>query len=183
MSETGSDLILATAPSTESVNPFSNVIRSAAMPAGAMKYTSAKLGAKRDDADKDSFYIVYGGENCTSGEKDFKIIEKFEYEELDFPVKSAQGWNKIGITLFKKTYYGGIGVTFFKTTNDVTQEFQPDVGIGSFIVKKGVWSLYTAKNCEAGKEVSIDGKTKFKPDDTIPINDHRQILSIKKIDE
>jgi len=144
------------------------------------KYTHAKISGI------DSFYVVYNEVNMNSvesEENEYMIVDSKYSQALNFPPKSAQGWNKIGITLFKKTYYGGIGVTFFKTTNDVTQEFQPDVGIGSFIVKKGVWSLYTAKNCEAGKEVSIDGKTKFKPDDTIPINDHRQILSIKKIDE
>ena len=179
MSETGSDLILATAPSTESVNPFSNVIRSAAMPAGAMKYTSAKLGAKRDDADKDSFYIVYGGENCTSGEKDFKIIEKFEYEELDFPVKSAQGWSKTGITLFRDTYYGGEGAHYEHSHKDVSTTFIS--GIQSFIVRNGVWQLKNSSD----KVISIGGKNKFGPIDAITNTqpEQKNIKSIERIQD
>jgi len=170
MSETKSKLILATAPLTEDVNPFALGI-SAAKPTSAMYYTSAKL-----DDDKNSLYVVYSGDNYTSGQNKYKIIEKSEYEELGFSAKSAQGWGKTGITVFGNTFYGGEGAHYIDSDPDVTAF---PLGIQSFIVRQGTWQLKDS----SGKPIVIDGKNEFGPTDAITNTQQMNMKSIERINK
>jgi len=131
--QTDSDLILAI---TQQVNPHADSI------------TNISGGYRKAKMDGDgSFYVVYSSKNYESESSNPPIIvdDSKIYKELSFDVKSARGWNKSGITLFAKPFYGGSGTTgepatFIKTDEDITLDFP--TGIQSLIVHQGKWSLH-----------------------------------------
>ena len=121
----------------------------------------------------DSFYIVYSkpdfNDDSTTTPQDSTIVNSTDNVDLGFTARSTQGWDKVGITVLEHYWYGGTGHTYITSNPDITPEFPPEKreGASSFIVMKGVWSLYTEKNYN-GIKITIDGKDEFGPGDKVP---------------
>jgi len=136
----------------------------------------------------DSFYIVYNNvdyleDPSLKHTSDVSVIVDEQCDkDLGFVVRSTQGWEKVGITLFAHPYYCGTGATFLSPHPDVTQEFPPNTpyGANSFIVKKGIWALFVEKNYK-GPQISIDGKQEFGPDTCLPYLGDQQGGKIKSV--
>ena len=133
-------------------------------------YTQARVDGS------DSFYIVYDKVDylqdwpkVKNSAEDSVIVDKQSDINLKFVVRSLQGWDKTGITLFEHHYYCGTGATFLSSNVDINQELPTgnSKGASSFIVKKGIWALYTEKNYK-GTQIAIEGQNEFGPDTHIP---------------
>lgn len=129
--------------------------------ANQMGYTKARVDGS------DSFYIVYRKadfhDDVDSGSSDSYIVNSTNDVNLGFIAKSTQGWDKTGITVLEHAWFCGTGQTYKSSNPDITDHFPPgDRAVSSFIVMKGVWSLYTEKNYK-GIKISIDGEVEFGP--------------------
>ena len=113
-----------------------------------------------------SFYIVYSTPQYGEGDPSTQsvIVDSQHNVKFGFKVRSAQGWDKKGITLMEHFNYRGTGVTFSNTEVDVTSSFPTgqSQGVSSFIVMRGVWALYTGKN-SGGTRIRINGVSEFGP--------------------
>ena len=119
---------------------------------------------------KVSFYVVYSatgyyeGTPRPAGVTPSKIVDSQTDVIFGFRARSTQGWDKVGITLFQHPNYCGTGVTYSRTEADITSLFPSGQSQGacSFIIMKGVWTLYTGKNT-GGTQVKINGQVEFGP--------------------
>ena len=119
-----------------------------------------------------SFYIVYSAPNYYEGTPlppgvtpISKIVNSQTDVTFGFKARSTQGWDKVGITLFGHRHYCGTGRTCTDTVADITSMFpsgQPK-GACSFIIMRGVWALYTAKNYSEESRIKINGQVEFGP--------------------
>ena len=115
-----------------------------------------------------SFYVVYNEPGYLKGAKDWsanssKIVDGPNEIELGFTARSAQGWDKVGISIMEHIYYCGTGETYRSSNPDITTSFPSgDAGVSSFFVSKGVWAVYSEKNYK-GVQLEVDGKTEFGP--------------------
>ena len=114
----------------------------------------------------ESFYIVYSTPQYGKGAPSTQsVIVDSQYDiNFGFMARSAQGWDKNGITLMEHSNYRGRGVTFTHTEVDITSLFptRQSQGVSSFIVMKGVWALYTGKNLGRTR-IKINGVSEFGP--------------------
>ena len=127
---------------------------------------SSKFTKGRVDGN-DSFYVIYPEPNYMDDEPDSqrksKVIKTSAETEIGFVARSAQGWNKEGISLFEHRNFCGTGETYKSSNEDITSTFPPgkDEGLSSFIVWTGIWSVYKDKNY--GLKININGKDEFGP--------------------
>lgn len=126
---------------------------------------------KLEDNDE-SFYIVYNqpdfADYAPSSVDDESGMEIFdtdiEAKFIRFNIRSLQGFDKTGIVVFEHQYYNGTGINYTKSDPDISTAFptMQESGASSFIVSKGVWSLYTEPNYN-GVKLSFEGTSEFGP--------------------
>ena len=149
--------------------------------------TSSAFGKRRNIPDADgfnqarldnleSFYIVYRyvdfGEPIFDEDDGINAVRIHLTDETDigFNVRSFQGFDKTGITVFEHQYYSGTGITYTKSNPDISSAFptREEGGASSFIISRGVWSFYTETNYN-GILLRYNNKTEFGPGDDFRI--------------
>ena len=112
----------------------------------------------------ESYYIVYSTPQYGDGQRGQSVVVDSRSDvNFGFTARSTQGWKKDGIVVMEHVNYNGTGVPFTHSNVDITPSF-PNTsgasGASSFIVMKGVWSLYTGKN-NGGTKIEINGVSEF----------------------
>ena len=149
--------------------------------------TSSAFGKRRNVPDADgfnqarvdnteSYYIVYREPDfcdatfATDDGDNFNLVTLTSNLDIGFNVRSFQGFDKTGITVFEHQYYSGTGVTYTKSNPDISSAFptREEGGASSFIVSRGVWSFYTETNYN-GILLRYNDKTEFGPGDYLLI--------------
>ena len=146
---------------------------------GSLGSSNPIYGAKRDISADNGYYLAK-----VDGSKSYYVVYRepdfFDFHEhtstsskiisspncdipLGFVARSAQGWDKTGITLFEHHFYCGTARNYTTSSPDITEEFpKGDRGASAIIVMKGWWSLHSEKNYK-GIQISIHGQSEFGP--------------------
>ena len=83
---------------------------------------------------------------------------------VGFNVRSFQGFDTTGIVIFEHQFYNGTAINYTRSNPDVSRAFptNEEGGASSFIVNRGVWSLYTGQNYN-GTMLTLEGRSQFTP--------------------
>ena len=104
-------------------------------------YTAAKL-----DGDH-SFYVVYDNYNFQENSRSW-VVEGTKKVDVGVPIRSLQGHDDRGITLFPHCNFCGQGVRYMDADCSISGTFSAGqkVGVSSLIVQTGKWRLYAEEH-------------------------------------
>ena len=114
-----------------------------------------------------SYFVVYSVpnyyDNPTAASTVSTVVDCQDTTRFGFNVKSAQGFDRNGITVFEHYYFCGNGKDYTESNSDITVNFPPNTipGASSIIITKGWWSLYSQKNYQG--LITINAGTRFGP--------------------
>ena len=107
---------------------------------------------------------------------------------VEFNVRSFQGFDTTGIVIFEHQFYNGTAINYTRSNPDISRAFptNEEGGASSFIVNRGVWSLYTGQNYN-GTMLTLEGRSQFTPGTRIQIPNNsapdNKIRSVRYIRE